>query len=66
VVISLTNGDAYAGKLKVADSGVATPDRDLILEEPARYDELSGGIPHKLESVPVHQGRRRRFGHCGV
>ena len=38
VVVSLDNGEVYAGKLKNADVAVAGGDRDLVLEEPALYN----------------------------
>ncbi|MBU1207104.1 MAG: hypothetical protein KKH04_09290 [Proteobacteria bacterium] len=37
VVVGLTSGEVYAGKLKNADISVAAGDRDLILEEPCQY-----------------------------
>jgi hypothetical protein len=39
VVVSLRTGEVYAGKLKAADTSVAAFERDLVLEEPALYDE---------------------------
>jgi small nuclear ribonucleoprotein (snRNP)-like protein len=39
VLVSLKNGEAYAGILELADTSVALGERDLILEEPAIYDE---------------------------
>ena len=42
VVVGLTNGRVYAGKLKNSDVAVAMEDRDLVLEEPCAYDEKSG------------------------
>lgn len=42
VVVSLHSGGVYAGKLSNADTSVAIGDRDLVLEEPALYDEASG------------------------
>lgn len=39
VIVTLTNGDVYMGKIETADSGVAESDRDLILEEPLQYSE---------------------------
>jgi len=57
VIISLSSGEVYAGKIKVADSAVAEAERDIVLEEPCQYIEnskeyvalnyqyLYGGIP---------------------
>ncbi|MDP9350525.1 MAG: hypothetical protein M3P51_03140 [Chloroflexota bacterium] len=42
VVVSLESGEVYAGKLKAADTSVAAAERDLVLEEPALYQEDSG------------------------
>jgi hypothetical protein len=39
VVVSFTNGDVYAGKVKNADVAVSSDDRDLVLEEPCIFDE---------------------------
>lgn len=39
VVVSLHNGESYAGKLKTADLGVEVSERDLVIEEPCVYDE---------------------------
>lgn len=39
VVITLTNGDVYAGFIKSADKSVAFDERDIVLAEPAQYDE---------------------------
>ena len=41
VVVGLTNGEVYAGKLKNSDVAVAMEDRDLVLEEPCAYDATS-------------------------
>jgi hypothetical protein len=38
VVVSLTNGVVYAGKIHEADVSVSQRERDIILEEPALYD----------------------------
>lgn len=38
VVLTLKSGDAYAGYIAVADSGVPASDRDIVLREPARYE----------------------------
>ena len=38
VVVGLTNGLVYAGKLKNSDVAVAMEDRDLVLEEPCAHD----------------------------
>jgi hypothetical protein len=42
VVVGLTNGGAYAGKLKTVDCAVSASDRDMVLEEPCQYDVASG------------------------
>lgn len=39
VIVGLQNGDAYAGYISVVDSNSNSPDRDILLIEPARYDE---------------------------
>jgi hypothetical protein len=39
VVITLTNGDVYAGFIKSADKSVASSERDIVLAEPAQYTE---------------------------
>ena len=39
VTVGLTNGQAYAGYVDKADVSVAASDRDIILREPALYDE---------------------------
>ena len=41
VVVGLTNGEVYAGKLKNSDVAVAMEDRDLVLEEPCAYNAKS-------------------------
>ena len=41
VVVGLTNGQVYAGKLKSSDVAVAMEDRDLVLEEPCAYNAKS-------------------------
>ena len=41
VVVGLTNGRVYAGKLKSSDVAVAMEDRDLVLEEPCAYNAKS-------------------------
>ena len=41
VVVGLTNGQVYAGKLKSSDVAVAMEDRDLVLEEPCAYNAES-------------------------
>lgn len=38
VVVGLQNGDAYAGYIHVVDSKMSSPDRDVLLLEPAQYD----------------------------
>ncbi|MGE3275078.1 MAG: DUF6338 family protein [Vicinamibacterales bacterium] len=47
VVVGLTNGEVYAGKLKNSDVAVAMEDRDLVLEEPCLYN------PDKAQYVAV-------------
>ena len=39
VTVGLTNGDVYAGYIETADSSVAAAERDVILREPALYDQ---------------------------
>lgn len=38
VVITLTDETTWAGKIETADENVPAEERDLLLEEPARYD----------------------------
>ena len=38
VIVGLTNGNAYAGKLANVDFAVSAADRDLVLEEPCQLD----------------------------
>lgn len=47
VVVGLTNGQVYAGKLKNSDVAVAMEDRDLVLQEPCLYN------PDKNQYVAV-------------
>lgn len=42
VVISLNNGEAYAGFLRSVDASVNQSDRDLVLREPAHYKATKG------------------------
>jgi hypothetical protein len=39
VTVGLNNGDVYAGYIEKADSSVAAAERDIILREPALYDQ---------------------------
>jgi hypothetical protein len=39
VVVALTNGQAYAGMLETADEGVPRDERDMLLREPALYED---------------------------
>lgn len=39
VTVGLTNGQVYAGYIDKADVSVAASERDIILREPALYDE---------------------------
>jgi len=41
VTVGLTNGQAYAGYIDTADVSVAATERDIILREPALYDETA-------------------------
>jgi hypothetical protein len=41
VTIGLTNGQVYAGYIDKADLSVAASERDIILREPALYDEAA-------------------------
>ena len=40
VTVGLTNGQVYAGYVDKADVSVAASERDIILREPALYDEV--------------------------
>jgi hypothetical protein len=42
VVVGLEDGSAYQGKIRYAEKAVAAADRDLILEEPARFHSEIG------------------------
>lgn len=42
VVVSLDDGDAYAGMLSRADISTSPENRDLVLLEPAKYDPEAG------------------------
>ena len=56
VVVGLTNGQVYAGKLKNSDVAVAMEDRDLVLEEPCAYDATSNqymAVGHQYLFVPA-------------
>lgn len=39
IVVRLRTGDTYAGRLRYADCSVASGERDIILDEPAVFDE---------------------------
>jgi hypothetical protein len=39
VVVGLQNGDSYAGYIRIVDSKINSPDRDVLLLEPARFEE---------------------------
>jgi hypothetical protein len=39
VTVGLTNGEVYAGYVDKADVSVTASERDIILREPALYDE---------------------------
>jgi hypothetical protein len=39
VTVVTTDGNTYVGKIETADDYVAPEDREVLLEEPARYDE---------------------------
>ena len=39
VVIGLSNDEIYAGKIKHIDISIASAERDIILEEPCKYDK---------------------------
>jgi hypothetical protein len=41
VTIGLTNGQVYAGYIDKADLSVAASERDIILREPALYDDVA-------------------------
>jgi hypothetical protein len=54
VVVGLTSGDVYAGKLKTADVAVSTAERDIVLEEPAQYDTKTGrycATPYQFQFI---------------
>ena len=37
--MGLNNGEVYAGFIEAADSSVAAAERDVVLREPAQYDQ---------------------------
>jgi len=39
VTVGLTNGEVYADYIEAADSSVAAGERDVVLREPAQYDQ---------------------------
>jgi hypothetical protein len=39
VVIGLQNGESYSGYVDVADTSVGAQERDIILHEPAKFDD---------------------------
>jgi len=39
VTVGLNNGDVYAGYIETAESSVAAAERDIVLREPALYDQ---------------------------
>lgn len=39
VTVGLTNGEVYAGYVEIAESSVAAAERDVVLREPALYDQ---------------------------
>lgn len=39
VIVTLTDGTTYAGVIETADTGVAAEERDMLLREPALYDQ---------------------------
>jgi len=43
VVITLKDGETWAGMIETADTNVPSEDRDVLLREPALYDENQGG-----------------------
>lgn len=42
VIISLVDGAAYAGLIREADISVVQEERDVVLKEPAKYDDEKG------------------------
>jgi hypothetical protein len=38
VVVELRSGQFFLAKLEAADASVGAPERDLVLEEPSRFD----------------------------
>jgi hypothetical protein len=42
IVVGLQNGESYSGYIETADTSVANSERDLVLLEPAMYDETVG------------------------
>jgi len=55
ILVSLSNGEAYAGRLETAEISVQSEERDLILDEPAKYSEETGGyivLPYQHLYLP--------------
>jgi hypothetical protein len=50
VVVTLKSGDVYAGFVRVADTGVAAAERDIVLGGPSLYDAAT----QKYEAVGYH------------
>jgi hypothetical protein len=44
VIVTLTNGESYAGYIETADTEVRQEERDVILKEPAVYDADRGYV----------------------
>jgi hypothetical protein len=70
VTVGLTNGQVYAGYIDKADVSVAASERDIILREPALYDDTQRAYrttPYQ-DDVPAGQYNcvdRRDHGYAG-
>jgi hypothetical protein len=56
VAVTLQNGDAYVGILRACDRTVGGDERDIVLEEPAAYNEESAdytALPYQHLFVPA-------------
>ncbi len=42
VIVGLRNGESYTGALEAADTSVGPAERDLVLQEPAKYESAKG------------------------
>jgi hypothetical protein len=56
IVVSLSNGESYSGIFSCSDLSVGTEDRDVIIEEPAKFIEKDNNyksLPYKSLFLPA-------------